>query len=104
MLCLVYHNGKVKVLRDIFPDSLIFRAIDEKHTLYIAYENKKLSFEKDYEILQQVYKMMHNLRLLNKYANDVYVNEIVREYETLYKGKTIYAWIKQAFYELKNNN
>ena len=47
---------------------------------------------------------MHNLRLLNKYANDVYVNEIVREYETLYKGKTIYAWIKQAFYELKNNN
>lgn len=104
MLCLFYENGQIKVLANEFPNRLFFRVISEKHMLYLDDEERSLSFEKDYEVLNEVYKTMHNLRGLNKCANDAYVSKIVVDYDTIYKGKTIYEWIKYSLKEMKNMN
>ena len=81
MLCLLYENGRVMVLENEFPDKLIFRVIQEKHMLYLDDNTKTLSFEKDYEILSKTYKVMHELRALEKCANDAYVSKITKRRE-----------------------
>lgn len=103
MLCLFYENGMLKVLKDGFPNNLVIRVIPEKHMLYLDNEKRQLTFEKDYQVLNEMYKAMKELRGVNKCANDAYVSSIVKEYETIYKERTVYEWIKQARNALKSN-
>jgi hypothetical protein len=101
MLCLFYENGLL-VATEIEPrDKLIINVLSQKHMLYLDDEENELLYERDYEVLNQTYKVMHELRGLERCANDAYVSKITKEYEVLYKGQTIYSWVKEKLRELK---
>ena len=104
MLCLLYENGRLVVLEKERKDKLIIKVLPQKHMLYLDGEDDNLLNEQDYDILNHTYKVMHELRNLEKCANDAYVSKITKEYETLYKGKTIYSWVKEKYREIKKNN
>ena len=96
MLCKFLENGMMCIQPNEYHDNLVIHVVTE-HRLVFLYENEDVEIdERDYKVLRDMYKIMHVLRLLEKCANSSYVSEIVKSYDTTFKGKTIYYWIKYS--------
>lgn len=94
MLCRFLENGMMDIHPNDYQDRLVIHAVSEKRLIFLYEQGETEIDEQDCKILKDIYKVMREIKGVDKCVNNAYVSEFVKGYNTIFNDKTIYNWIK----------